>query len=110
MTLKKVKSETINKTPSSQLELKNMWIWLIIPLSIFAYNNGCSLDTGGNVLAGALMIFGPFFLGLWLAGLIILLLVGLKNKNKSHILISKIGLLIISYPVSYTAGVILCHL
>ena len=110
MTLKKVKSQTSNKTPQSQFELKNLWFWIIIPLIILGYTMGCSLDTGGNVIAGAIMIFGPFIMGLWLTGLIIFLLISLKNKNQSHILIAKIGLLLISFPLSYTAGVVLCHL
>jgi hypothetical protein len=110
MTLKKLKSQTINKTPSSQRALKTIWFWIIIPLTIFGYDLGCSLKTGGNIFAGLLMIFGPFFLGLWLIALIILLIISLRNKNQSLILVSKIGLLLISFPVSYTAGVILCHL
>jgi len=105
-----MKGQTTNKNPSFQQALKSIWFWFIIPLTIFGYNLGCSLDTGGNVLAGALMMFGPFILGLWLIGLIILLLVGLRKKNSSLILVSKIGFLLFSFPVSYTAGVILCHL
>ena len=110
MTKKNMKSQTNNKAPSSQKALKNSWLLLIIPLAIFAYHMGCSLDTGGNLIAGVIMIFGPFIMGLWLIGLIILFLVSLKNKNQSQLFIAKIGFLLISFPLPYTAGVILCHL
>lgn len=108
--IKKIEKSNYKKTPSSQRVLKTIWFWLIIPLTISGYGLGCSLNTSGNIFAGVLMIFGPVFLGLWLIILIILLLVGLRNKNQSLILMSKIGLLLASFPVSYTAGVILCHL
>ncbi len=101
--------EPIKETSSPQELSKTLWFWLIIPLAILGYGLGCNLNTGGNVFAGALMIFGPFIFGLGLIILLILLLVGLKNKNKALILVSKIGLLLISFPASYTAGVIFCH-
>ena len=90
--------------------IKIIWFLLIILLTTLGFQSGCKLNTGGNVFAGLLMLFGPFIFGFGLIILIILLLIGLKNKNKALILIAKIGLLSISFPLAYTAGVILCHL
>jgi len=101
----------MNKQTSSQKEVvKKYWFWLIIPFCFLGYLLGCNLNTGGNVFAGIIMLFGPFIFGLALIILITLFLVGLRNKNQSLTLVSKIGLLLISFPLSYTAGVILCHL
>ena len=90
--------------------IKKNWFLLSIPLIIVGFQLGCKLNTGGNVFAGLLMLVGPFVFGLGLIILIILLVTGLINKNQTLILISKIGLLFISFPLAYTAGVILCHL
>ena len=98
------------KEPSSPKQvIKTYWFWLIIPLSVLGYALGCELDTGGNVFAGIIMIFRPFILGLGLMVLLIFFLVGLKNKNQALLQVSKIGLLLISFPASYAAGVIFCH-
>jgi len=98
------------QTLSKKEVTKKYWFWLIIPLCFLGYTLGCKLNTGGNVFAGIIMLFGPFIFGLAIIILITLLLVGLKNKNQSLTLVSKIGLFLISFPVSYTAGVIFCHL
>lgn len=84
-------------------------MWLLIPLSIFGYLLGCDLNTGGNVFAGFLMIAGPYIFMFGLILLLILLLVGIRKKIQGLVFISKIGLVLISFPISYTAGVILCH-
>ena len=97
-------------TLKKQFEIKNIWFWLIIPLSINGYQSGCKLDTGGNVFAGLLMLTGPVFFGIGLIVLTILLRNGLNKKKQTLILVSKIGLLLISFPSSYTAGLIFCHL
>jgi hypothetical protein len=97
------------ETPPAIEATKTIWFWLIIPLCLLGYALGCNMNTSGNVFAGIIMIFGPFIFGLSFIILSTLLLVGLKNKNQSLILVSKIGLLLISFPVSYTAGVIFCH-
>jgi hypothetical protein len=102
--------EPINTTSHPLQLLRGKWFWLIIPLTIAGYVMGCNLNTGGNIFAGLLMIIGPVFFGVGLITLIILFLVGIRNKNQALILVSKIGLLLISFPLSYTTGVILCHL
>ena len=98
------------KTQKKKNVITMIWFLLIISLSIVGFQSGCKLNTGGNIFAGLLMLAGPFIFGLGLIILIILLVTGLKNKNQALILISKIGLLFISFPLAYTAGVILCHL
>lgn len=55
------------------------------------------------------MIAGPFIFMFGLILLLILLLVGSRKKIQGLVFISKIGLVMISFPLSYTAGVILCH-
>lgn len=97
-------------TLKKQFEIRNIWFWLIIPLTINGYQSGCRLDTSGNVFAGFLMLIGPIIFGIGLIVLIILLRNGLNKKNQALILVSKIGLLLISFPSSYTTGVIFCHL
>jgi hypothetical protein len=98
------------KILKEQIDIKIFLFLLIIPLTIVGFQLGCNLNTGGNVFAGLIMIAGPFIFGLGLIVLIILLVIGLKNKSQALILISKIGFLLISFPLAYTAGVILCHL
>lgn len=98
------------KIQKSKNVIKKIWFLLIIPLSIVGFQLGCELNTGGNIFAGLLMVVGPFIFGMGLIILIILLVSGLKNKSQTLILISKIGLLFISFPLAYTAGVVLCHL
>ena len=98
------------KILKEQIDIKKILFLLIIPLTIVGFQLGCNLNTGGNVFAGLLMLVGPFIFGLNLIILIILLVTGLKKKSKALIVVSKIGLLLISFPLAYTAGVILCHL
>ncbi|MBT8271902.1 MAG: hypothetical protein KJO25_07650 [Bacteroidia bacterium] len=98
------------KEATSPRELsKKLWFWLIVPLGFLGYTLGCNLNTGGNVFAGMIMIFGPYILAPGVLMLLILLLIGLLNKNKLLIDVAKISLLLISFPAAYTAGVILCH-
>ena len=97
-------------TLKEQFDLKNIWFWLIIPFTINGYQSGCKLDTSGNVFAGFLMIIGPFIFGIGLIVLFVLLRIGLNKKNQTLLLVSKIGLLLISFPTLYTIGVIFCHL
>ena len=106
---KNIRDENPNKILSVQKVTKTYWFWLIVPLCFIGYYLGCFLNTGGNVIAGLIMVFGPFILGIPLIILLILVLLGLINKNQSLILFSKIGLLSVSFPVSYTIGVIFCH-
>ena len=105
--------EAAKEVASEQQIKKALWFWGIIPLSILGYELGCGLDTGGNLFAGIIMIFGHYispyvFLPL-LIPMLILYLIGLKKKNQILITFVKISLLLIAFPLTYAAGVIFCN-
>lgn len=108
-TASKIGRESNTRLSFPKEAIDKNWFWLIIPLCFLGFTFGCNMNTGGNFFAGMIILFGPFIFGLILIILITLLLVGQKKENQSLILVSKIGLLFVSFPMSYTVGVIFCN-